>query len=314
VEEQSNGSDGEARDSETRDSDCPESEAQDSDVADSDPPDSEPRDSEPRDSKPRENEDSEQREDELHEYEPRDGERERNASEQSSIKVREELGGAGGLLCHQPALDLSRGGMLGSFEAAFDPARRLKLELGRDPDPAMFPGLWLPPMALPRDFTFPPRPPPDFLPHHAKVADALKNSHHHRGLTGSFPAGINKSSPRLCLESSPAPKQRGEPRSRRDTCEWCGKIFKNCSNLTVHRRSHTGEKPYHCSMCNYACAQSSKLTRHMKTHGRMGKDVYQCRFCNMPFSVASTLEKHMRKCVVSQNNKTGLLPPVLPGH
>lgn len=27
---------------------------------------------------------------------------------------------------------------------------------------------------------------------------------------------------------------------RRDVCEFCGKTFKNCSNLTVHRRSHTG--------------------------------------------------------------------------
>lgn len=44
----------------------------------------------------------------------------------------------------------------------------------------------------------------------------------------------------------------------------------NCSNLTVHRRSHTGERPYRCPLCSYACAQSSKLTRHMKTHGGSG--------------------------------------------
>jgi hypothetical protein len=101
------------------------------------------------------------------------------------------------------------------------------------------------------------------------------------------------------------PKMRREVmgKSRNDTCEYCGKVFKNCSNLTVHRRSHTGEKPYKCELCNYACAQSSKLTRHMRTHGRMGKDIYKCRFCDMPFSVASTLEKHMRKCVVNANHK-----------
>ncbi|CAH1100567.1 unnamed protein product [Psylliodes chrysocephalus] len=97
----------------------------------------------------------------------------------------------------------------------------------------------------------------------------------------------------------PNPLIKKESR-RNDTCEYCGKVFKNCSNLTVHRRSHTGEKPYKCELCSYACAQSSKLTRHMKTHGRIGKDVYRCRFCEMPFSVPSTLEKHMRKCVVNQ--------------
>lgn len=107
----------------------------------------------------------------------------------------------------------------------------------------------------------------------------------------------------------PGPLLKKESR-RNDTCEFCGKVFKNCSNLTVHRRSHTGEKPYKCELCSYACAQSSKLTRHMKTHGRIGKDVYRCRFCEMPFSVPSTLEKHMRKCVVNQGK--GHLLPTMP--
>merc|ERR1712165_578094 len=84
---------------------------------------------------------------------------------------------------------------------------------------------------------------------------------------------------------------------RNDSCEFCGKVFKNCSNLTVHRRSHTGEKPYKCELCPYSCAQSSKLTRHMKTHGKgAGKEVLKCHFCAMPFSQHTTLEKHMRKC------------------
>ncbi len=99
-------------------------------------------------------------------------------------------------------------------------------------------------------------------------------------------------------------------KGKNDTCEYCGKVFKNCSNLTVHRRSHTGEKPYKCELCPYSCAQSSKLTRHMKTHGRTGNDTFKCRFCAMPFSVTSTLEKHMRKCIVNtQQQKPKLLSP-----
>merc|ERR1712038_1259276 len=94
---------------------------------------------------------------------------------------------------------------------------------------------------------------------------------------------------------------------RNDSCEFCGKVFKNGSNLTVHRRSHTGEKPYRCELCPYSCAQSSKLTRHMKTHGRMGNNQFKCRFCDMPFSVASTQEKHMRKCIVHQKHSSSAL-------
>ncbi|KAJ8687803.1 hypothetical protein QAD02_023597 [Eretmocerus hayati] len=114
----------------------------------------------------------------------------------------------------------------------------------------------------------------------------------------------------LTLPGLPSPLLKKERSGRNDTCEYCGKVFKNCSNLTVHRRSHTGEKPYKCELCSYACAQSSKLTRHMKTHGRHGKDTYKCRFCEMPFSVPSTLEKHMRKCVVvvQQGPKLAGLP------
>lgn len=117
----------------------------------------------------------------------------------------------------------------------------------------------------------------------------------------------------LSLQGLPSPLLKKERSGRNDTCEYCGKVFKNCSNLTVHRRSHTGEKPYKCELCSYACAQSSKLTRHMKTHGRHGKDTYKCRFCDMPFSVPSTLEKHMRKCVVvvQQGPKLDIPYPVI---
>jgi hypothetical protein len=114
----------------------------------------------------------------------------------------------------------------------------------------------------------------------------------------------NRASPAGSGVMMPSVRREGGTRTRNDTCEYCGKVFKNCSNLTVHRRSHTGEKPYKCELCSYACAQSSKLTRHMKTHGRLGKDVYKCRFCEMPFSVPSTLEKHMRKCVQANSGLT----------
>ncbi|KAI4892156.1 hypothetical protein NFI96_026124 [Prochilodus magdalenae] len=85
-------------------------------------------------------------------------------------------------------------------------------------------------------------------------------------------------------------------KKREEACEFCGKRFRNSSNLTVHRRSHTGERPYRCGLCSYACAQSSKLTRHMKTHGARGSRApFQCQLCSVPFTVYATLEKHLKK-------------------
>lgn len=241
----------------------------------------------------------------------------------AALRFREEF--AKNMITGQPPLDLVGGphGLFGPgapFEIPFDASnKRLKLDLeshhaslGRGPDrDGLYAGLWFP--------------------------AAMAAAHHRGDLFGGndqqldFPR--SKSNPEnALLKNGPRPGpsasslaaalnlglpgQHVKKENRRnDTCEYCGKVFKNCSNLTVHRRSHTGEKPYKCELCSYACAQSSKLTRHMKTHGRLGKDVYRCRFCEMPFSVPSTLEKHMRKCVVNQNNKSGghILPSIMCG-
>ena len=246
-------------------------------------------------------------------------------------------------------------GMVNSFDLAaaqnpflaglghhFDPAKRLKLE--RDAGSNLFAGLWMPGAvaAAAHAGHSPNRDLFKNLPNSASSTSPtltkqqiLANSRIGRKRSSindidipPLPPGVTlppmepsalkaiAAKGRLAALFDPEARKEVTGRSRNDTCEYCGKVFKNCSNLTVHRRSHTGEKPYKCQMCNYACAQSSKLTRHMKTHGRMGKDIYKCRFCAMPFSVASTLEKHMRKCVVNSNNSSkwsGPKDPNVPG-
>ena len=196
----------------------------------------------------------------------------------------------------------------------------------RDPRDLIFPNIWYPPPAMNQHEVFSSafmRAEP-FMTSAAIAACQLRENGMPTmrlktgaspkttlGLTSPLHVSMTATSPTRVSSSSAvaaaAVALSYRTRRRNDMCEFCGKVFKNCSNLTVHRRSHTGEKPYKCELCNYACAQSSKLTRHMKTHGRLGKDIYRCKFCCMPFSVPSTLEKHMRKCVENHNPSTS--PP-----
>lgn len=204
------------------------------------------------------------------------------------------------------------------FLTHFDAAKRLKL----DRENSLFSGLWMPSTG---SNSMPPSPHSLFsgIPRSSSASSVNHGLSRRGGKRSSIndidlpplPPGVSlppmepsalkaiAQKGRLAALFDPMARKDLTGRGRNDTCEYCGKVFKNCSNLTVHRRSHTGEKPYKCELCSYACAQSSKLTRHMKTHGRLGKDIYKCRFCSMPFSVPSTLEKHMRKCVVNANKK-----------
>ncbi|XP_076059122.1 uncharacterized protein LOC143035883 isoform X6 [Oratosquilla oratoria] len=56
------------------------------------------------------------------------------------------------------------------------------------------------------------------------------------------------------------------PQAYRFHCPFCGKGSQWKSNMAVHIRRHTGEKPFKCAKCSYRAPQQSDLDKHMFIH------------------------------------------------
>ncbi|XP_073467711.1 uncharacterized protein [Aquarana catesbeiana] len=82
------------------------------------------------------------------------------------------------------------------------------------------------------------------------------------------------------------------PTDKKLSCAECGKCFPFKSNLDVHKRSHTGEKPYPCPECGKCFSVKSHLHTHQRSH--TGEKPYFCTECGKCFSQKSTLSKHQR--------------------
>lgn len=80
------------------------------------------------------------------------------------------------------------------------------------------------------------------------------------------------------------------------TCHLCGKVFREAKSLRSHERRHTGEKPYRCSQCDYACVNKSMLNSHVKKHDKtslaLAKASHVCEVCGEGFRTRSLLSEH----------------------
>lgn len=82
-------------------------------------------------------------------------------------------------------------------------------------------------------------------------------------------------------------------------CEYCPRRFKNQTQLKMHTRLHTGEKPFGCASCDERFIRRDYLKRHLtKCNGKREGPKVLCEKCGGLFT-PEALDVHKNNCVIS---------------
>nr|AAP84653.1 Ikaros-like transcription factor [Myxine glutinosa] len=94
--------------------------------------------------------------------------------------------------------------------------------------------------------------------------------------------------------------------SNKLTCEICGMVCIGPNVLMVHKRSHTGERPFQCNQCGASFTQKGNLLRHVKLH--TDEKPFKCSLCSYACRRRDALMGHIRTHSVI---RPGQEPPLL---
>ncbi|GFW20575.1 b lymphocyte-induced maturation protein 1 homolog [Trichonephila clavipes] len=78
---------------------------------------------------------------------------------------------------------------------------------------------------------------------------------------------------------------------KRHQCPFCDYASLLLANVKRHILTHTGERPFICSVCNKGFIEKKNLTTHMLKH--TGERPHKCQLCSKSFMRKDALKSHM---------------------